>query len=148
MKQNKYILSTRNRNTLRFMRKEKGLAAEDISKQLGKSQAWLGQIERGKVQSINKDNLVKLLSIYTDCNEHEVVNIENFISTGYAEKNETEITEIKINSCVECPCFIDLYPACNLKGILIRKMTFEENSEFPNECPLKYGKIIQIKRKD
>lgn len=147
MKQNKYVLSTRNRNTLRFMRKEKKFSADDISIQIGKSQAWLGQVERGKLQSIKKDDLIKLLSIYTGYSEIEVLNysvLENFVSTGYAEKTEPEIIKMKIKSCDECLCLFNSSPICKFNGVLIRKMTFKENSKFPNECPLNNGIPIQI----
>lgn len=85
MKQNKYILSTHVRNQLRVLRKNKCLSAENVSMELGKSKAWIEQIERGKIQSIKQDDLVKLLTIYTNFNNNEILQngiLVNFLYKG------------------------------------------------------------------
>jgi transcriptional regulator with XRE-family HTH domain len=87
MEQLKYNLTPTIKNELRFLRQKRHLAAEDVSIELGKSKAWLGQIERGKLLSIKKDDLIKLLLIYTNFTEHEIVYegvLENFLEFGKA----------------------------------------------------------------
>lgn len=85
MEQKKYKLTNINRNSLRLMRKEQKLAAEDVSTRIGKSKAWLGQIERGKLQSIKKDDLSELLSIYYS-NTTTTITKEDIISKGFLDE--------------------------------------------------------------
>lgn len=86
MKRDKYILTEINRKDLRALRKKYNLAAEDVSVELGYSKAWLGQIERGKLQTIKQDDLAKLLSLYCPIwNPEEIINKEvltNFLACG------------------------------------------------------------------
>ena len=87
MEQTKYFLSEECRTQLRFLRQGVKMAAEDVSVALDHSKAWLGQIERGKLQSIKKKDLVRLLSIYTSTPEEEIESertLENFLATGFA----------------------------------------------------------------
>lgn len=93
MEQNKFKLSSEVLAQLRYMRQYMNLAAEDVSVELGKSKAWLGQIERGKLLSIKKNDLIKLLEMYTVYSEEEIVSdgvLDNFIETGFALKNAPE----------------------------------------------------------
>lgn len=64
MNNEKYKLTDINREHLRLIRKQRKLAAEDVSVELGFSKAWLGQIERGKLQTIKYHDLAKLMAIY------------------------------------------------------------------------------------
>ena len=85
MKQNSYLLTSVSRTQLRSMRKSKGFSAENVSVEIGKSKAWLGQIERGKLLSIKKDDLIKLLLIYTNYDKDIISSngiLENFIQSG------------------------------------------------------------------
>ena len=93
MEQKKFKLSEEVQTQLRLMRQHLNLAAEDVSTDLGKSKAWLGQIERGKLLSIKREDLVNLLLMYTTYSEHEILNkgvLENFVSTGIATLNTHE----------------------------------------------------------
>lgn len=87
MEQKKYTLSVDIRTQLRFMRQSLNLSAEDVSVELGKSKAWLGQIERGKLLSIKREDLVELLVTYTNYNHNEILYdgvLDNFVTTGFA----------------------------------------------------------------
>ena len=61
----KYELSKLSCLKLKNMRKETKLSIEEVSLMIGKSKDWLGQIERGKLQSIKKDDLMQLFMIYS-----------------------------------------------------------------------------------
>ena len=86
MNVNKIRLTEEQRERLREIRKNSHKAAEDISVQLGYSKAWLGQIERGKLQTIKKDDLQKLADIFPDVGS-------DFLSTENKKPSMT-ITEI------------------------------------------------------
>lgn len=100
MDKDKYRLSKEQREKLRKIRKEKHLAAEDVSVELGYSKAWLGQIERGKLQTIKQEELAKLIALYTD-NEYKSNEMgkicEQFLKTGdvvLPKRERMTITEI------------------------------------------------------
>lgn len=66
---NKFILNNEIRSQLRSMRKKSKLTIEEVSAKLGKSRAWLGQIERGDLKGIKKEDLIKLTTLYgSNCN--------------------------------------------------------------------------------
>ena len=62
----KYTLNDKHRELLRKMRNFRGLSAEEVSEKINHHKSWLGQIERGRLASIKKDDLDKLLSILLD----------------------------------------------------------------------------------
>lgn len=93
MEQKKYILREKTRTQLQYLRKETKLTIEEVSLMIGKSKDWLGQIERGKLQGIKKEDLIKLLLIYTDYTKEELIYdgiVENFIKTGIAFSDKPE----------------------------------------------------------
>lgn len=65
----KKILTDIERRFLRVKRKECGYSAENVSIEMGKSKAWLGQIERGKLKTITMEDYKKLEKIYSNINE-------------------------------------------------------------------------------
>lgn len=73
----KFKLNDINRGYLRSLRKDRNMAAEDVSIELGRSKAWLGQIERGLVQTVKKYDLARIMAIY--CPEYTP---EDIISKG------------------------------------------------------------------
>lgn len=82
---NKFELNEKSRKELRTMRKKSKLTIEEVSAKLGKSRAWLGQIERGDLKTIQKNDLVELFKLYTDYPEEQIRYtdiIDNFIEEG------------------------------------------------------------------
>ncbi len=113
MDDKKYKLTETNRENLRLLRKKRNLAAEDVSVELGKSKAWLGQIERGKLQSIKYSDLVKLMALYfPDWSPEDLKTngvIQNYLNYGlplettdehYAKLNELDFTNTFFK-CIE-----------------------------------------------
>ena len=94
MKKEKYILTEINRKELRSLRKNCGIAAEDVSVELGYSKAWLGQIERGKLQTIKQDDLAKILSLYCpEWTPEEIIKkdiINNFLKYNFLVESMDE----------------------------------------------------------
>lgn len=96
MEQKKYKLTPDVRTQLRFLRQQSNLAAEDVSVELGKSKAWLAQIERGKLFSIKRNDLLELLKMYTEFSEYDIIHngvLENFVQTGFAVESAPESKE-------------------------------------------------------
>lgn len=62
----KYTLNDNHREFLRKLRNSRQLSAEEVSEKLNHHKSWLGQIERGRLASIKKDDLDRLLSILLD----------------------------------------------------------------------------------
>ena len=96
MEPKKYKLSPDVRTQLRFLRQQNNLAAEDVSVELGKSKAWLAQIERGKLFTIKKADLIELLKMYTNYSEYEILHngvLENFVQTGFALESAPQSKE-------------------------------------------------------
>ena len=142
MENNKIVLADESRIKLRFIRQQLNLSAENVAVEIGKSKAWLGQIERGKLHSIKTNNLIELLNIYK--NHTENAELLKIIDEFQRQKSLWKPAIFKVKSCDKCPFFMDEYPACNFTGKLIMKMGEEENG-FPSECPLCNG-MIYIER--
>lgn len=62
----KYALTDAHRDYIRKRRINHGYSAEFVSEQLKHHKSWLGQIERGRLNSIKKDDFENLLSILLD----------------------------------------------------------------------------------
>lgn len=100
----KYKLLDSQRNFLRERRKIKHISAENLSAQLGKSKAWLGQIERGKLFSIKETSLVDLLSILYDVPKSAVINnsiLINFLNCNFLNQNEINKEEALLEEIKE-----------------------------------------------
>jgi transcriptional regulator with XRE-family HTH domain len=63
MSDDKIKLTYGMREYLRTLRNKNGIIAEDLSERIGKSQAWLAQIENGRLATIRQDDLKKILDI-------------------------------------------------------------------------------------
>ena len=95
---NKITLTDIQRQALRTARKAANIAAEDLSVEMKYSKAWLGQLERGKFQTIKNDDLMYLLLRYTECSKYDVVSTgiwSNFLENGIIEaKKQSPVRRI------------------------------------------------------
>lgn len=81
----KIILTDFHRNNLKELRKMKKIGAEELSTYIGHHKSWLGQIERGRLQSIKTNDLIALLSALTNYSQEAIINngiLVNFIEHG------------------------------------------------------------------
>ncbi|MBQ4264805.1 MAG: helix-turn-helix transcriptional regulator [Clostridia bacterium] len=60
---NKVVLDGRHFSLIRKMRESLKESVESVSRAIGKSPAWVGQLERGRFASIKRDTLVELLKV-------------------------------------------------------------------------------------
>lgn len=91
----KYTLDDKHRNYLREKRISRHLSAEKVSENLHHHKSWLGQIERGRLVSIKKDELNQLLSILFDVPLSYITD-GNFADLFYTSHFETEKSSNKI----------------------------------------------------
>lgn len=85
----KYILTDVHREYLKTKRQALCLSAETVSEKLNHHKSWLGQIERGRLNSIKKDDFIKLLSILWHLPE-EMIEQTNAVEQFY---NNTLVTK-------------------------------------------------------
>lgn len=85
----KYTLNDNHREFLRKLRNSRQLSAEEVSEKLDHHKSWLGQIERGRLASIKKDDLDKLLSILLD-NPLSTIKEANTANTFYTSSFEPQ----------------------------------------------------------
>lgn len=82
MSSNRKYLNEAQCDFLKKKRTDINRSAQSVSKELGKSEAWLGKMERGCFDSINTNDLINLLSILFQMSCEEVLH------KGFLEKFE------------------------------------------------------------
>lgn len=91
MSSNKIKLTDDQRKRLRELRKKANKAAEDVSVELGYSKAWLGQIERGKFQTIKQDDLLKLMTMFEEEEKIPPMTVTEILEIIHRERVELEV---------------------------------------------------------
>ena len=91
----KVSLSNLQRSNLRKLRESVGEVADDVSKAIGKSQSWLSQIERGRLQKVSIEDL-ELIAEKISCTVADILGyepdvVENVEDYDYDSKNIYEI---------------------------------------------------------
>lgn len=109
----KIILTDKQRLQLRTMRKKSKLTIEEVSAKLGKSRAWLGQIERGDLKGIKKEDLSQLMILYEQ-NLNELVTANKWIYTSewghFIDSNSELGYSYQEVPRLECPTCHEKYP--------------------------------------
>lgn len=93
MSQNKIRLTDEQRIKLRELRKKSKKAAEDVSVELGYSKAWLGQVERGKFQTIKQDDLLKLMAMFEEEEKIPPMTVTEILEIIHRERVELEVCQ-------------------------------------------------------
>lgn len=149
----KYKLSKLSCIKLKNMRKETKLTIEEVSLMIGKSKDWLGQIERGKLQGIKKDDLMKLFMIYskidnTYSTDDLLPMFQNFVD-GLSEINNYDKTpeNISIISKITHHYEVKVFVETVLNELFIYKTepfsTLENAIEF-SEKEERKGHLVKI----
>lgn len=68
----RFSLTEEHCNHIKKRREDIKKSAQAISKLIGKSPAWLGQLERGRTESINEKDLVNLLALLHQTSKEEI----------------------------------------------------------------------------
>ena len=69
-------------------------SAEEISEEIGKSKGWLSQIENGRLKSISKKDLFKIISIIQECCvEDAEFYLNNYLERVAIERQDNEVSE-------------------------------------------------------
>lgn len=92
----KYALTDAHRDYIRKRRTNLGYSAEFVSEQLNHHKSWLGQIERGRLASIKKEDFEKLLSILLTTPLSKIKE-GNFVEELYFSILNPEPSEYKAN---------------------------------------------------